>query len=65
MWSWISGFFNAIGSVFGYFTRRSELNNTPEMKRADRAQKDAAEADRVHDEIKRGDLDSIRNDLSK
>jgi hypothetical protein len=65
MWSWVSGLFSAIGSLFGYFTRRAELKNAPEMKRADRAQKDATEADRVHDEVKRGDLDSIRNDLSK
>ena len=62
--SWISGLFNAIAGFFGWMKGRNDLKNTPEMKKAETAQKKNDERDRVHRDIKEGNEESIRNDLS-
>lgn len=64
MWTWISTAFGAIGSVFSYMGQRLGLMNRPDMVERAKAQTEVKEGDRVHEEIKRGDIKSIRNDLS-
>jgi len=64
IWESIKGFFGAIGAVFGFASKRSDLNNTPEMKRRDEAQKKNNEDDKNAKAIRNADEDAVRKNLS-
>lgn len=54
----IGAFFSSVGAYFGWAKARSDLNNTPEMKAAAEAQKQAdADAKNVQDLEGKGDED--------
>ena len=60
----IAGFFRAIGEVTGLISKRSDLNNTPEMKSRDEAKKRSEDDDKISKEVKDGDDEAIRNRIS-
>lgn len=62
--TWISSIFSAIGGFFSWMAGRSAANNTPEMKQADSAQKDADEAAEEARIIKERDAEAARRRLS-
>ena len=57
----IGAVFHAIAAYFGWAAKRSDLNNTTEMKKTDEAQKAQNEQDSILKEIKAGDLEALRN----
>jgi hypothetical protein len=63
--NFVSAIFGAIANVFGYLRDRTNLNNTPEMKKADCAKKDCKLEDKKLKEIKNADLKAIRKRLSR
>lgn len=56
----IGAFFGAIGAYFGWAGKRSDLNNTVQMKTAAEAQKAADERDKIIAEIKAGNIEALR-----
>ena len=56
----IGAFFSAIGAYFGWAGKRSDLNNTPEMKKADEAQKAQKTRDEIIREIQNGNIEAQR-----
>ena len=56
----IGAFFGAIGAYFGWAGKRSDLNNTEAMKKADEAQKAQDLRDSITSEIKNGNIESLR-----
>lgn len=64
MWGIFSGVFGAIGSLFSYFGKRSDLNNTEEMKKATTQQKEAATQDADRGAISNADESYLKDNLS-
>lgn len=62
--SFISGLFNVIAGFFGYVSKRSDLNNTPEMKKRDELRKETEQNDEDSKDIRNADLDAIRRKSS-
>lgn len=60
----IGGAFRVIGEFLGLISKRSDLANTPEMKKAAEAQKGQNEQDAIQKEIRDNDLDALRRRLS-
>ena len=56
--------FAAIAAIFGLVSKRSDLNNTEEMKKRQNLQNENKQNDEDSENIKDGDLDSIRKKLS-
>lgn len=54
----------AIGAFFGYSQHRSEINNSPEMKKRDEMQKEIYADDQDDKNITERNLDDSRNSLS-
>ncbi len=69
MWTSIvelaSNFFGAIKETFGFAGKRSDLNNTADMKQAKEAKGEAAANDKASKAIATKNLDEIRNDLAE
>lgn len=65
----ISGFFSAIGSVFGFMGDRSKLKNTPAQKANADARRDIAEKEKIQAVIEEsdrtGNLDEERKHFSE
>lgn len=64
IWDAIKGLLGAAGAIFGYFTKRSDLKNTKEMKKAEEAQKETDANDADAKAIRDRNLDASRNNLS-
>lgn len=54
----------ALANIFGYAKDKQTLNNTPEMKKANEAQKNQEKFDKITEDTAKGDDESIRNNLS-
>lgn len=61
----ISNFFGACKEFFGFANKRSDLKNTPEMKKRDEAQKENDLKDDNEKIIADGDVTATRNTLSE
>lgn len=57
-------FFGAVGAYFGWAGKRSDLNNTPEVKTAVGAQKEVDAITKEQNDIKKDDPDAIGRDIS-
>ena len=55
----------AITTVFGFLKKKTELNNTPEMVQAKKAQNEAKENDKISDAIQKRDTKTIEKELSE
>ena len=62
--SWITAGLRALGEIFGFINRKADLNNTPEMKKSQEAQKEAENDDEIARIIRDRDLKAGRNRLS-
>jgi hypothetical protein len=60
----ITQFFRAAAEAFGFINKRSDLNNTPEMKKRADAQNEIDQDDSDDKNIANRDLDASRNSLS-
>lgn len=60
----ISDFFKAVGAFFGFIDKRSDLNNTPEMKTNAEKEKEMEQEDQDVEDIKKRDLDAVRRSAS-
>jgi hypothetical protein len=56
--------FAAIAAIFGLASKRSDLNNSEEMKKRAAAQKEIEQDDKDDETISKRDLDATRNSLS-
>jgi hypothetical protein len=62
--NFISNLFAAIAAVFGFVGKRSDLNNSEEMKKRQTLRTENLQNDDDAANIKAGDIDTIRNKLS-
>jgi hypothetical protein len=56
--------FAAIAAILGLVSKRSDLNNSEEMKKRAAAQKEIEQDDKDDETISKRDLDATRNSLS-
>lgn len=60
----ISNFFGAVGSFLGFQSKKLDLNNTPEMQAAQKAQTEQNVKDSINKAIQNKDTNAIVKDLS-
>lgn len=63
--AWIGPALRVVGEYLGWINKRTELNNTPEMKTADAAQKSTTLNDQIEKEKQSHNEEAIRNRLSR
>jgi hypothetical protein len=56
---------SAIANVFGWISNRSALKNSPDVKAAEKAQREVDMIDRTNKAILKRDIDEIRKELSE
>lgn len=61
---WLSSIFGAIGAVFGWISKRQDLENTKPMQDEVLAQRDADLNNQISNEVKNKDEAAIRNRIS-
>lgn len=56
---------DAVGSVFKWSTHRSQLKNTPDVKKSEVREKEADAVAKVEKAIHKKDIDTIRKELAE
>jgi len=60
-----SSIISAISNIFGWALNRSTLKNSPDVKAAEKAQREVDMIDRTNKAILKKDIDEIRKELSE
>lgn len=61
----LNSFFSAVGQLFGFAGKRSDLNNAPDVKAAAESEHQAKQDDRARAAIANKDTNEIRNELAE
>lgn len=64
IWSFLTSFFQAVGSVFGFASKRQDLKNAPDVRQAEIAQKNSDAKDKIEDHVEKRDVDATRRDIA-
>lgn len=65
MWQTITAFFTAVGQVFGFVNKRTELKNAPDVRQAAIGQNEADRKNAIEGHVAKKDLAATRADLAE
>jgi len=64
IWTFLTSLFQAVGSVFGFASKRQDLKNAPAVVAAEIAQKEVDAKNKIESDVEKRDVEATRKNIS-